>query len=266
MVIPSSEAAITAELDPNIPTCIVVHGSFVDWNTLLEYGCRIHGWLRLADPNRPLQMIFYTWPSEAITYLPPIDINVLGKRSALNGIYLTRVLALVPPQSRVSLVGHSHGSRTVAAALHLLGGGAVKGFSLAPGTDVGHRIRTVLMASAIDHDWFDPGERYGLGLCRTEALLSLNNRRDFALKFYPLRRPFSARALSHCGFTDRDLRRMGGLAGRICEMEVSHIVGHGHTWQYFYNRPEIAAAISPYIYYSDESMETTAPVLQEAVP
>ncbi len=262
----TSGEMLAANLVPGVPVCIVVHGSWVNWSDVENYGCRVRHWLRSAEPEMPLQLIYYTWPSERITLLPQVDVNVLGRRSAINAFYLSSLLYQVPVESPVSLLGHSHGTRTIAALLHLLGGGEVEGYALSAGSDRGHRLRAVLAASAIDHDWFNPRQRYDRALCRVEGLLSLHNNKDVALRLYPLRRPFSSRALSQSGLTKSDQRRLGALAEKICELDVSDSIGHSHAWPTYYSRPEIAAAISPYIFYSDIFSSDAADPLPMAVP
>ena len=81
----------------------------------------------------------------------------------------------------------------VAAALHVLGGGEVDNVRLTWPAPPDLRVRGVLLAGALDHHWLDPGQRFGMALCRTECLLVLRNDHDIVLTFYPLRKPFSKR-------------------------------------------------------------------------
>ncbi len=92
-------------------------------------------------------------------------------------------------------MGHSHGARMTAAALHLLAGGEVDDTHLTYLPPPEQRIRAVLVAGALDHHWMDPGQRYGMALCRTECLLYMRNDHDIVLSIYPMRRLFSRRAL-----------------------------------------------------------------------
>lgn len=245
-------------LQPGVPVCIVVHGSYVTRETVKEDCERTFHWLRGAAPHLPLHVIFFTWPSEgpfafdagnALTSpVPSVDVAVLGRRAEMNGARLARLVNIIPAENPVSLVGHSHGARTVSSALHLLGGGRLQDLAVPRGAP--HRIRTVLAAAAIDHDWLTPRERYGSALCSTECLLNMKTRHDWALWFYPLRRPFSSRSLGRVGFTSRDLQLLNGRDTQIAEVDVSDLIGIGHTWPYYYNRPEIAAAMVPYVYFS----------------
>lgn len=244
-------------LQPGVPVCIVVHGSYVTADSIQEECRRTFCWLRNAAPHRPLHVVFFTWPSEGVTTLDPgiamstpvpgFDVAVLGRRAEANGVRLAQLINCIPSQNPVSIIGHSHGARMVSSALHLIGGGQVQGLGMKPGPQ--HRIRTVLAAAAIDHDWLRPDERYGRVLCTTECLLNLKTRKDWALWFYPLRKPFSPASLGRKGFTDRDLEKLGDHAAQVSELDVTDWIGNGHMWPNYYEHPELAEAIAPVIYF-----------------
>lgn len=247
-----SRAHLLQSLSEGVPLCVVTHGSFVSWEAMRNESTRTFRWLRRAS-NRPLHVVFFTWPSDDVrTPFAHLNVAVLGHRSGLNGFYLAQFLSGLPVQQPLCLLGHSHGARVTVASLHLLSGGTVEGYRLGFDPGQGRRIRTVLAAPAIDHNWLNPGERYGCALRATEALVTLVNRRDFALSFYPLRKPFSHRALARTGFTRRDQKELGYWASRVAELDVTAFVGAGHIWPHYYSHPEIAAALVPYVYF-DES-------------
>jgi hypothetical protein len=239
---------------PDFPVCIVIHGSWTGFEALRQGSLDMYRWIRNAAPNRKLQVLFYTWPSEGpITLLPSIDIVILGRRSTFYGIFLTQLMAQIPGTSPIGLFGHSHGARTIASALHLQGGGMVQGHRLQYPDQSGRKIRAVFAAAAIDHHWLNPGERYGRALYRAEYVLNLRNRKDLILGFYPLRKPFSHRALARAGFTRSDRRRMGCWNHKIAELDVTYLVGRHHMWEHYYSCPEIAQAIVPYLFGSETS-------------
>lgn len=254
-----SQPDFTAGLRPGVPVCIVVHGSYVTAESVKEDCRRTFEWLRCAAPDRALHVVFFTWPSEGIftvdpgnaitSVVPGVDVAILGRRAETNGIRLAQLVNAIPSENPVCLIGHSHGARTVSAALHLLGGGDVQDVALRPGPT--HRIRTVLAAAAIDHDWLRPTERYGKALCTTECLINLRTRKDWALWFYPLRKPFSPASLGRKGFTSRDLQKLGEHATQVAELDVTEYVGVGHIWPNYYDRPEIATAIAPVVYFAE---------------
>lgn len=254
---------------PGAPTCVMVHGSFTRMTDVWQDSECSYCWLRGACPQVPLNFIYFTWPSEGpfalvpnnpfSTAIPCCDFGVLGRRADLNGFYLADLIGSLPGPTTVSLVGHSLGARTIASGLHLLGGGTVYGQARWNPADCGHRIRVVLAAAAIEHDWLNPGDRFGCALNRAECLLNLRNERDLALALYPLRRPFSSRALARSGFTSKDQRKLGEKLVQVSELDVTPIIGKGHGWPNYCQQPGIAAVVSPYVYF-----EAARPIVQSA--
>lgn len=239
-------------LIPGIPVCVLVHGSYVSWDDALVESDSTWRWLRAAAPERTLQFMTYTWPSDPLTYLPTIDANVLGKRSGMNGFYLASLMQMIPPECPVCFIGHSHGTRVISSMFHLFRGGIVEGYCLPAGSDGGHRIRAVFAASAIDHDWLNPGNRYGNAIGRLEGLMNLRNRRDWVLGFYPLRTIGASRSLGRAGWTSRDYVRLGMQASQLQELDVTNLIGKPHVWPAYYESPSLAAAITPYIHFADD--------------
>jgi hypothetical protein len=266
-----NRASFAASLAPGVPVCVVVHGSFTNWKGLCDDCAPVLRWIHSGAPGRPLHVLFYTWPSDGgITYAPHIDVAILGTRASFNSIYLAELVARIPPGHPVCLIGHSHGSRMVAAALHVLGGGEVDGVRLTWPAPPTLRVRAVLLAGALDHHWLDPGQRFEMALCRTECLLVLRNDHDIVLTFYPLRKPFSKRALGERGLSNRDIRRLGPLSSKVAVLDVNSLVQSGHVWQHYYVCPQIAGAVAPYIYYLDDlqaaaSLVPPAPAVSDSL-
>lgn len=267
--VPVEFEQVVAGQIPGAPTCVMIHGSFTRMKDVWKDSDCSYNWLRNACPQSPLNFIYFTWPSEGpfalipnnpfSTAIPCFDFGVLGRRAELNGFYLADLLGSLPGPTTVSLIGHSLGARTIASGLHLLGGGEIHGQTRWNPADCGHRIRVVLAAAAIEHDWLNPGDRYGCALNRAECLLNLRNECDYALALYPLRRPFSSRALARSGFTKKDQRKLGERLVQVSELDVSELIGKGHGWPNYCQQPGIAAAAAPYVFF-----EAAQPVLQNA--
>lgn len=250
-----------ASLQPCVPLCVIVHGSLVGWEDIYNETPRVYWWLRNAAPHRPVQMVFFTWPSDNVPvgFCPQIEFGVIARQSEYNGFYLAQFVSQLPAQCPISLFGHSYGARLVAAALHLLGGGSVLGHSLGPTCGVPHRIRTVFAAAGIDHHWMNPGDRFGLALTQVESLMNVYNDKDLALHFYPMQRWFADEALGEEGFRPRDLRALGWQACKLWQLNATRLLGFGHAWMYYYARPQIAAAVVPWVYF-DEPAPAPAPL------
>jgi hypothetical protein len=264
---PLNREAFHASLQPGAPVCVVAHGSFTNWQGLCDECAPVFRWLRSPAPHRPLHVIFYTWPSNGpITFEPHVDVAILGSRASFNSVYLGDLIARIPPGHPICVVGHSHGARMAAAGLHLLGGGQIDGVRLTYLPPPDQRIRGVLIAAAMDHHWLDPGERFELALCRTECLLNFRNDHDIALQFYPWRRVFSRRALGERGLSRRDRYKLGPLGGKVAEIDVTDLVQHGHMWNNYYTRPELAAAMAPYVFNDSATAAMAAPAPSAVFP
>ncbi len=256
---PSSMTEFQQSLVPGVPICVMIHGSFVTAETVAEDSLQTFRWLRQAAPDLPLQVVFISWPSDGIftldpavaasSLIPTVDVGILGRRAELNGCRIAKLVQSFPPESPVCLIGHSHGARMVGSAMHFLGGGELQGIRVCDGP--GHRVRAILAAAAIDHDWVVPGQRYDRALCGAECVLNLRARYDWALSIYPLRRPFSRRALGQSGFTTKDRELLGVRAQQVADYDVSDALGVGHIWPRYYEQPGIAAAIVPWVYFTE---------------
>lgn len=250
-----------------VPVCIVVHGSFTDWDTVCADAAATQRWLRSAAPHLPVQIVLFSWPSEPTTVLlPPVDTGIMGTRAEFNGVYLSQLVQRIPSESPVSMIGHSHGARAISSALHLMGGGVVQGYRYPNPQAFPHRVRVVFMAGALDHHWLDPGERYCRALPRIDALLNVRNSQDWALAFYEWRRPFAGAAMGKDGLYNDDRRRLGEMNGKIREVDVTRLLGTDHLWPSYIRRPEIATAAVPYVYFEGDVTGGQVPLTPNFAP
>ncbi|GAC1469116.1 MAG: hypothetical protein NVSMB9_12550 [Isosphaeraceae bacterium] len=212
-------------------------------------------WLRR---NRALRdgavVIAFDWPSQRVYRSDPRDINEKGRRAFVAAFHLARFLQAFPPQSRICLLGQSYGGRVVPSALHLLGGGSLNSQDHDPPVRLPIQrsdlhVRAVIIAGASDHDWLDPGQRLDHALYGCEGFLNLYNRRDEALRLYPLlKRSGHRKALGKVGLTNRDFAKLGPLAQRYEEHDVDDILGNEHTLLDAVASPEIARRMAPYLW------------------
>lgn len=245
----SDAETLIASIRPGVPVCIAIHGSFVRTGDLYPESVARYKRIVASANDRPLHFIAAHWPSDpGPLLLPSIQVNALGRRAEFNGIYVAQLINRIPPENPVALIGHSHGCRVVASALHLLGGGTVNGIAV---TDPcpNRRIRAVFTAAAIDHHWLNPGEKYGCAINRIECLLNVRNQNDLVLKLYPLREPLLHHAIGQSGFRHRDLVRIGSQSQKLAELDVTHLVGTSHMIAKYAVHPQIRAAVVPYLYF-----------------
>ena len=85
-----------------------------------------------------------------------------------------------------------------------------------------------------------------------ERFLNLYNRRDEALRLYPLLfRGGHHHALGKLGLTNRDLDRLGPLAARYEEHDLHDLLGREHTLLDAVANRQVARWIAPYVWAPD---------------
>jgi len=249
---PSSCQGLVSQLQPGAPVMLYMHGAYVTWESNLEQAADTWQWIRCVCPERPLNIIFYTWPSDQTrVLLAPCELKQQGVIAENNAFYVASLLRCIPACHPVCLIGHSFGARMALATVQLLAGGAIQGRSL--GCAAGQRrVRVVLAAAAVDHNWLNDCQRYNLAPCYAEGILNLYNRQDCALKFYPLLRLFSRRALGSIGQTRIDDNRQS-CPEKVHNCNVTGLVGHGHFWPNYYQSRQIARIIAPWVYFPEST-------------
>ena len=252
--------AFLASVRPDRPVCFVMHGSYNRWRDVMLESRKIHSWLRSAAPESPVQVVFFTWPSDGnMPFIFPVDIAILGRRSSAHGAYLAGLISQLPSDQRVAIMGHSHGARTAAAALHLLGGGTLEESpGLPPGYTYPRQIRAVMIAAALDHNWLNPGQRYGQALLVPERVLLLRNSRDSTLAVYPMRKFMGERALGKDGLGQDDRFALGSLGPKVVELNAAEFADWHHSFADFHQRPELAKALLPYVHFQEDGASPTA--------
>lgn len=259
---------LVAGLAPRAPLAVMVHGSFVEWKSVARDAFPTFCWLQGSSPTTPLNVILFSWPSDDTPQMNlAADVNLLGRRAGLQGMYLADLLSRIPREHPVCLIGHSHGGRVVVAALHVLGGGEVEGWRFAGGRFGNHRIRAVLAAAAFDHHWLNPGEPYDRAPARAERIVNLVNQEDLPLVIYPLRSPALSQAVARTGFTQDDRRVIGPTSSRLLDLDVTDLIQTRHTWANYYRQPEIAALIRPHVFFDGtDDPEAVRQSLQKLLP
>ena len=242
-------------LRPDRPTCITIHGSYNYWPDVLSESVHALRWVNQAAQGCEVQFVYFSWPADGYAHLVfPLELVAMGRRASRHSLYLANLLTQFPAEQPICLVGHSHGARCSVAALHALGGGSLEdGSRLAPGLGVPRRMNAVLLAAAVDHDWLNPGERYGAALPVTEQLLVMQNERDGWLRAYPLKDLLGNRqALGRAGFQEGDTLRMSDQIGKVSVLDASPFAGRSHDFRAFHSRAELAAAMTPFILFRSE--------------
>lgn len=250
-----NEQQFRDSIQPEVPICVVVHGSFIPASEFRGF-VDTYRWIRGAAPDLPLHIVFYRWPSSADmrAVIPQLQVERLGQRADCHGLRLAMFLRRLPSRNPVSILAHSHGTRCASSALHLLAGGRVGHLQLS-GTGAPERLyRVVYGAAAIDHHWLNPNQRFGRAFHSVESILNMRTRNDWALDLYTFRSSYSAAALGDVGLTPSDRLILGDAAQhKYSEYDVTSIVGFGHTSRAYVSHMEISRTFVPWLYYADRT-------------
>jgi hypothetical protein len=146
------------------------------------------------------------------------------------------------------LWGHSYGARASTGAVHLLGGGSLRGQRLERRAHPTRQpMRAVLLAAALDNDWLQNGHYHGRAMSQTAALLLVNNGCDPLLKRYPKL------------YGDRGHEQALGYTGlpswcvtsadwsKVSQTDVSCQLGRRHAFDGYIECPDIVARMLPYL-------------------
>jgi hypothetical protein len=233
------------------PMIFLVHGSYISAGMATAEGLRIRCDLAAQSTVSPDAIIVeFDWPSQLLYANLIRDANDKARRAFVAGYHLARFLQGFPSGSRISLIGHSHGGLVVLAALHLLAGGTLDDeheatmlTELVPAI----RLRAVVIASASDRQWLDPGERLDRALAACERILCLYNPLDPVLFVHPFGRYSDhRRALGKSGMSRLEEDRLGSLRGRYCQQNIAMLLGVRHTFSASTANPVIARWIRSY--------------------
>lgn len=249
--VPSSWMEFLEAVDPSGPVCFLVHGNLVGFEEAISQGWEVVEALSTHLPaGMPVTFVSFTWPSdEVVPLLITADLQIKASRSDATAYYLASLINYLPPNQKVSLLGFSHGARSVAGTLELLGGGEVRGRRLPHGPAPPRPMRASLIAAAMDHHWLRPGERNGRAICQLEALQVFFNCTDWALRYYPLRCPLSRHALGYTGLDERDWQALGEQAAKVQEVDAAELVETMHHWSYYIQSSGFTSLLAPYIFF-----------------
>jgi hypothetical protein len=188
----------------------------------------------------PVRLVIWSWPAEKTVRVLQ-DFRRQAVRADSEALYLGRFLSGINSDVKVSLVGFSMGPRIIDGALHLLGGGTLRGLALAqePGRER-VRVRVVLWAPAVDCYWLWPGQVHGNALVQVDHMLVFHNLRDPVLSRYPiLDRCAPAEALGYVGIPQPG--RLGEAQSRVETRELSCVLGKVHKFDAYVGSPYVMA-------------------------
>jgi hypothetical protein len=218
------EFMVTA--DPRIPIGFAMHGNRVNSSQAIRQGMMAYRQFTAKVPvSQPVRFVIWSWPSDRIHGILK-DVRAKAARTTTDGKYLGWTLHQLDPQTPVSLIGFSFGARIATGALHVVAGGSLDGFSLAPAKTPRTPIRAALAVAAVHNFWLDEGQYHGRALEIVDSMLLINNSCDMALKRYRfLDRSRTAAALGYTGPAG-----WSPHYGKIRVVDACRDVGKAHDW------------------------------------
>jgi hypothetical protein len=205
------------------------------------------------------RMVLWSWPSQHRWGLGfRNNVTAKARWSESQGFYLAWLIDKINPRTTLSLVGHSYGSRTVAAALQGLATNRMAGYDLGPRNHSEWRpMQAALVAAAMDNRWLWPGWRYGKALEQVDHILVTRNPDDRLLRFYSDRLlPPGVRALGLTGIPEP--ARLTEEQRAVALTSVNSLwAGTAHRWSRYVNSDQAQRMLRPYFFYEN------APTLEE---
>jgi len=228
-----------ANHDPCVITVVFVHGNRMNRQSVRERGLSWYRDLSRCGACRPpIRLVIWSWISDPIKPITQ-DVRVKAARTPTQSFLLAQFLSELDVGPKVSLMGHSYGARVIGGALHMLGGGQLRGRSLPTGSwCTRRRLRVVMWAAAFENSWLLPGNFFGCALRVVDQLLITCNRKDPVLKrYWRLDGQRNSQALGQVGLPGMSRRKCSWA--NVRQVYVTHSVGRRHQWQKYADEPEI---------------------------
>ena len=249
--IPSTLEAFLAADDPAIATCFFLPGFEPNWrfssSEFVENATK-GGWLiynRVAPVDRPFRMVLWAWPADRDDGERMLaNMRLKLAQAEQYGWYLAWLVDQMNPQVPVGFVSDSLGASCLSGALHLLGGGAICGTTLARVHPDRLPPSAAMMASTMDSRWMAANGRHGRALVAVDKIVITVNPADRLLKLYDVANIGSGQALGAIGIAGP----LGPYADRVRYMRVEQYLGSKHWWTAYLKSPPIVAAFRPYAF------------------
>jgi len=218
--------SLTSSFSPSGLTSVYVHGNWMD-----TYWAQRRGWemyhevTRNLPVERPIRHIIWSWPTarERGALRATREHAIRADNEAY---YLASYLATLPAKEQVSISAFSLGARSVSGALHLIGGGSLKGRTVTQSTPNLLGYRVVYFSAAVTYHAMLPGQFHQNALNSVDRMLNICNDRDKVLKHYNFvtRRSGDEAAGYECFALTWEQRE------KVQQFRAGNILGKEHSW------------------------------------
>ena len=227
--------------EATMPTLFYAHGNSLSHKFAMKSCWLIYNKMRCCPGSK--RLVFWSWPSERVHKTEGLRVRKMIEKNLrtkyiyaeYQGYYLAKLVDRMSLSQRVMLSGHSYGGITSAAAVHYLGGGCLRGLTLAGGAEFERpNLRAAIISGAFDHDMLIPGHRYGQAFVAGEKILVTRNINDRTLKKWPKTSWTGRRAIGVVGV---NANLLGEFRSKLCQQTMSADVGTSH-----YLKPHLKSA------------------------
>ena len=217
--------------EANMPTLFFAHGNTLKHKGAMKQCWKLYNKMRCCPGKK--RLVFWSWPAQ-IAFKRPLlrprklimkNLRIKFVYSEYQGYYMAKILERMSFTQRVTAGGHSYGAIIGASAAHYLGGGSLRGLTLAGGMPVQRNFRVMNISGAFDNDAMDPGKRYGQSFVAAEKVLNTRNKNDSTLDNWP---KVSLRGRRAIGVTGINANNLGEYSSKLCQITMSREVGKSH--------------------------------------
>jgi hypothetical protein len=227
--------------EASMPTLIFAHGNTLQDKGAMKQCWFLYGKMRCCPGQK--RLVFWNWPAQIAIKRPILrprklimaNLRIKYVYSEHQAYYMAKVVQRMSMAQRVTVGGHSYGAIIASGAAHFLGGGELRGLTLA-GAVAAERpnFRVANISGAFDNDAMIPGYRFGQSFVAAEKVLNTRNCRDSTLDNWP---KVSLRGRKAIGVTGINANLLGQYANKLCQITMTADVGKSH-----YIKPHMGSA------------------------
>jgi hypothetical protein len=228
----TAESFLTHDAAVPLPTMIFSHGNTLKHKGAMKQCWEVYAKMRCCPGKK--RLVYWSWPAQRVYKMKGLKFKEMVQKnlrikyvySDYQGYYIAKLVQQMGLTQRVMIAGHSYGGIISASALHLLGGGSVKGLSLEGGAPVERaNLRGGIISGAFDFDMLDPGKHYGQAFVAAEKIYVTRNIKDSTLKNW---HKVSWRCCPAVGKLGVNANRLGENRHKLCQQTMTIDVGKSH--------------------------------------
>jgi hypothetical protein len=218
--------------EATMPTLIFAHGNTLQHKGAMEQCWLLYGKMRCCPGKK--RLVFWSWPAQIAIKRPLLrprqlimaNLRIKYVYSEYQGYYMAKFVQRMSMTQRVTVGGHSYGAIHASVAAHFLGGGELRGLTLAGAVaEQRPNFRVANISGAFDNDAMNPGCMFGQSFVAAEKVLNTRNCTDKTLDNWP---EVSCRGRKAIGVTGINANVLGQYASKLCQITMTADVGRSH--------------------------------------